>query len=128
MREKQNETGDEKSSLFEYLNEINQSKAYPRNLGMMKYNKGNEDVDGDINARSFYMGSRYAGAFSKGLKNNKIVKHINIGRNNLRDKGVIDIVNSIQDHVESIDMSNNIKLTSPSYQRLGLLLDDPYKR
>lgn len=93
---------------------------------MMKFNKDSEE--GDINVKSFYMGSRYAVAFAKGLQNNKTVKQINISRNNLKDKGAISIIDSIQDNVESIDMSNNTKLTSSSYQRLALFLDDPYKR
>lgn len=84
--------------------------------------------EGDINLKSFYMGSRYAKAFSKGIKNNTSVKHINISRNNLKDKGMKEILDNIPESVESIDLSNNDKIGCESYQRLALLLDNPHQR
>lgn len=82
----------------------------------------------ELNLSSYYMGNRYAQAFSKGIKNNKMVKSINLTRNNLQDDGLVAIVDSIPDNIESLDLSQNEKITNRSYQRLGLLLDDPYKK
>ena len=109
--------------MTEYLNKINELKEYPRNFGVINY-KGEEE---DLNLRSFYMGNRFSQAFSQGLKKNYHVKHLNISRNNLEDTGFQKILEGISYQVESINMSDNVKITAPSYQKLALLLEDPEK-
>lgn len=63
-----------------------------------------------------------------GIKDNSDVRHIDISRNNLEDDGCLKILESISNQIETIDLSSNVKLSSVSYQRLGFLIDDPYKK
>ena len=87
-----------------------------------------DDKNTELNVKSFYMGSRYAQAFSRGIKANPKLKKLNISRNNLKDQGLAQILENISDYVEEIDLSYNEKITVVGYQKLGVLIDDPYKR
>ena len=44
------------------------------------------------------------------------------------DKGFTMIIDSIPDHLESLDVSENNKLTIISYEKLSYMLDDPCKQ
>ena len=44
------------------------------------------------------------------------------------DKGFTMIIDSIPDHLESLDVSENNKLTIFSYEKLSYMLDDPCKQ
>ncbi|CAI2371034.1 unnamed protein product [Moneuplotes crassus] len=124
IKEKQKVDGERKSPLIEFLSEIDTTRAYPRNLGMVNYSGV---TDEDINLKSFYMGKRYANAFSKGIRDNPSLKNINISRNNLDDESLKAIIESVSDQVETIDLSNNDKITASGYQKIGLMLEDPQK-
>jgi len=63
IQQKENAFGVKKSPLTEFLKEIDRSKEFPKSFGMIDAKNCNGD---EINLKSFYMGKRYAHAFSKG--------------------------------------------------------------
>lgn len=124
IKEREQIFGFAKTPLTEFLNEIDKFKEFPKNFGMMDYKGGTGE---EINVKSFYIGDRYASAFSKGIKDNPAIKSLNLSRNNLKDEGFEKIIESVPDGIESIDLSNNDKISLKSYQSLVFMLDDPHK-
>ena len=57
-----------------------------------------------------------------------MLNNINISRTMIDDKGFTMIIDSIPDHLESLDVSENNKLTIFSYEKLSYMLDDPCKQ
>ena len=57
-----------------------------------------------------------------------MLNNINISRTMIDDKGFTMIIDSIPDHLESLDVSENNKLTIVSYEKLSYMLDDPCKQ
>lgn len=124
IKEKEQIYGLAKDPLTEFLDEIDKSKQLPKNFGMIDCKGGSGE---EINLKSFYIGDTYAAAFSKGIKNNPNIKHLNLRRNNLRDEGFEKIIEAVPDSIESIDVSYNEKISLKSYQSLVFMLDDPNK-
>ena len=125
IKEKEQIFGFAKTPLTEFLNEIDKIKEYPKNFRMIDYKGGTGE---EMNLKSFYIGSRYASAFSKGIQGNSAVKHLILSRNNLQDEGFEKIIGSVPDWIESIDLSNNDKISLKGYQCLAFLIDDPHKK
>lgn len=74
--------------LIGYFSELKTNNILPKTLGMMNH-KNNEK---DWNLKSFYIGDKYAEAFSKLFESNSKLQSLILSRNGLTDNGMIKVI------------------------------------
>ena len=89
-----------------YRNEVDKKMLLPRRMGF----QSEKEKKGYMFLKSFYIGDRYADAFSKGIKDHMTLKKINLSRCGLKDEGFIKIIQNTPFHLEELDVSENSQL------------------